>query len=256
MERGSRSTSWVTHLLITLVAIVLGSRFGWPRQLWAQGGPMILSLGDDSYITWSELESRTGAVVKREAGDASLTDFSLLVLSNVSYASLPEGVRDGLRGYLEQGGAMLITGGKQSYGSGGYADTELADLLPLRPSRDDWLPHPFGPTLILQPGHPILKGIEIPTMAFFNELDLNVGGVEIARYVRTQRLPHPLIAERRSDAGTILAVALDLTLTGEWKDRNRFAQNCAEYLLQQSRILPPQTRSNLHRGAPSTCCAT
>lgn len=275
MERASRLPSWVTHFFITLVVIVLGSRLSWPWELWAQSGAMILSLGDDSYITWSELESRTGAVVKREAGDAPLTDFSLLVLSNVSYASLPEGVRDGLRGYLEQGGAMLITGGKQSYGSGGYAGTELADLLPLRPSRDDWLPHPFGPTLILQPGHPILKGIEIPTMAFFNELDLNGGAVEIAQYRKASkagivggrdpgggqiqgggRRPMPLIAERRSDAGTILAVALDLTLTGEWKDRGRFAQNCVKYLLQQSRIVPPQKRSNLHRGAPSTCCGT
>ena len=275
MRRIPESASSAARVLITLIAIVSGSLCGYPGQLRAQSGPMILSLGDDSYITWSELESRTGAVVKREAGDTPLDDFSLLVLSNVSYTSLPEGVRDGLRRYLEQGGAMLITGGKQSYGSGGYADTELADLLPLRPSRDDWLPHPFGPTLILQPGHPILKGIEIPTMAFFNELDLNGGAVEIAQYRKASkagivgggdpgggqiqgggRRPMPLIAERRSDAGTILAVALDLALTGEWKDRNRFAQNCAEYLLQQSRIVPPQKRSNLDRGAPSTCCAT
>jgi len=275
VERASRSASSASRVPIVLIAIVFGSLWGCPGQVRAQSGQMILSLGDDSYITWSELESRTGAVVKREAGDAPLTDFSLLVLSNVSYTSLPEGVRDGLRGYLEQGGAMLITGGKQSYGSGGYADTELADLLPLRPSRDDWLPHPFGPTLILQPGHPILKGIEIPTMAFFNELDLNGGAVEIAQYRKASkagivgggdpgggqiqgggRRPMPLIAERRSDAGTILAVALDLTLTGEWKDRNRFAQNCAEYLLQQSRIVPPQKRGNLHRGAIVPCCAT
>jgi hypothetical protein len=93
-------------------------------------------------------------------------------------------------------------------------------------------------------------------MAFFNEVELNVGGVEIARYSRAQRLPHPLIAERSANAGTILAVALDLTLTGEWKDRDHFAQNCVAYLLQQSRIVPPQERSNLHRGAVSTCCAT
>jgi len=178
------------------------------------------------------------------------------VLSNISYTSLPDPVRDGLQEFLARGGSILFTGGDRSYGSGGYVGTQLADLLPLRPSRDDWLPRPFGPTLILQPGHPILKGIEIPTMAFFNEVELNVGGVEIARYVRTQRLPHPLIAERSSDAGTILAVALDLTLTGEWKDRGRFARNCVAYLLQQSRIVPPQKRSNLHRGALSTCCAT
>ncbi|HZY31519.1 MAG TPA: hypothetical protein VFF86_07735, partial [Candidatus Methylomirabilis sp.] len=133
----------------------------------------------------------------------------------------------------------------------------------------------FGPTLILQPGHPILKGIEIPTMAFFNELDLNGGAVEIAQYRKASkagivgggdpgggqiqgggRRPMPLIAERSTGAGTILAVALDLTLTGEWKDRHRFAQNCVEYLLQRSRIVPPQKRSDLHRGAMFTCCAT
>ena len=256
MTTAAKPASSTRRLLAMLAATIVGLLLICPPGVSAETGPMILSLGDDSYLTWSGVESRTGAVVKREAGDASLNDFSLLVLSNVSYASLPEGVRDGLRGYLEQGGTILITGGKQSYGNGGYAGTELGDLLPLRPSRDDWLPHPFGPTLILQPGHPILKGIEIPAMAFFNEVELNVGGVEVARYVRAQRLPHPLIAERSSNAGTILAVALDLTLTGEWKDRGRFAQNCVAYLLQQSRIVPPQKRSNLHRGAPSTCCAT
>ena len=275
MTTAAKPASSTRRVLAMLAATIVGLLLICPPGVLAETGPMILSLGEDSYITCSELESRTGAVVKREAGDAPLTDFSLLVLSNVSYTSLPEGVRDGLRGYLEQGGAMLITGGKQSYGSGGYADTELADLLPLRPSRDDWLPHPFGPTLILQPGHPILKGIEIPTMAFFNELDLNGGAVEIAQYRKASkagivgggdpgggqiqgggRRPMPLIAERRSDAGTILAVALDLTLTGEWKDRGRFAQNCVEYLLQQSRIVPPQKRSDLHRGAIVPCCVT
>ena len=230
----------------------------------AQGGSMILSLGDDSYITWSEVESRTGAVVKRELGTSPLIDFSMLVLSNISYPSLPEALRDGLQKYLGHGGSVLVTGGRQSYGSGGYAGTELADLLSLRPSRDDWLPHPFGPTLILQPGHPILRGIEIPTMAFFNELDVNGGAVEIAQYRKGSkaafaggrdpgggeiqgggRRPMPLIAERRSGGGTVLAIALDMTLTGDWKDRDRFAQNCIEYLLQQSRIEPPQKRGEL-----------
>jgi hypothetical protein len=236
---------------------------------------MILSLGDDSYITWSELQSQAGAVVVREQGDVPLAGFSLVVLSNIGYASLPEGVRDGLQGYLEQGGSLLITGGKQSYGSGGYAGTEVADLLPLRPSRDDWLPHPFGPTFILQPNHPILRGVVVPTMAFFNELDLSGGAVEIAQYRKASkagivgggdpgggqvqgggRRPMPLIAERRSGGGTVIAVALDLTLTGEWKDRDRFARNCIDYLLQQSRILPIQKRGDFHHGGPRPCCAT
>jgi hypothetical protein len=207
------------------------------------GGQMVLSLGDDSYIPWSEVEARTGAVVRRELGEWSLSDFSVLVLSNISYGTLPEAVRSGLRDYLARGGSVLVTGGNRSYGSGGYAGTELAELLPLRASRDDFGYHPYGPTLIVQPGHPILREIAIPTMAFFNELELNIGSVEIAQYVRSRRLPWSLIAERVSSAGTVLAIALDMTLTGNWKDRDRFAQNCVEYLLQRSRIIPAPGRA-------------
>ncbi len=233
----------------------MGSWLLHPHDLSAEKRRMILSLGDDSYLTWSEVESRTGAVVKRDIGESPLADFSVLILSNLRYASLPDAVRDGLQRYLSQGGSVLVTGGQQSYGSGGYAGTELADLLPLRPSRDDWASHPFGPTLILQPGHPILKDVEIPAMASFNELDLGSGAIEIARYVRTQRLPHPLIAERRVGSGTMLAIALDMTLTGDWRDRDRFAQNCVEYLLQRSRIEPHEKDSHLYHGARA-CCGT
>ena len=250
-----RPPSSTSRALLVLAASVLGFRLICPLDLSAEKRPMILSLGVDSYITWSEVESRSGAVVKRELGESRLTDFSLLVLSNISYASLPEALRDGLQGYLSQGGSVLVTGGQQSYGSGGYAGTELADLLPLHPSRGDWVRPPLGPTLILQPGHPILKDVEIPAMASFNELDLGSGAIEIARYVRTQRLPHPLIAERRVGSGTMLAIALDMTLTGGWRDRDRFAQNCVEYLLQRSRIEPYEKQSHLYHGARA-CCAT
>jgi hypothetical protein len=270
----STSASRANRVMIVLAVSVLGFWLLSPYVLSADNSPMILSLGDDSYITWSEVEARTGAAVRRELGEDPLTGYSVLILSNINYASLPEAVRDGLREYLGRGGSVLVTGGKQSFGSGGYAGTELADLLPLRPSRDDWLPHPFGPTLILQPGHPILAGIEVPTMAFFNELDLNSGAVEIGQYRKASkagivggkdpgggevqgggRRPMPLIAEGRVGDGTILAVALDMTLTGDWKNRDRFAQNCVDYLLKRSRIEPPEKHGDLHRGV-RTCCAT
>jgi hypothetical protein len=249
---------------ILLAAAASGSQLIHPVELSADGFPMILSLGDDSYIGWSAIESHTGAIVKRELGENRPTDFSVQILSNVSYASLPEALRGGFQEYVARGGSVLITGGQQSYGSGGYADTEIANLIPLRPSRDDWLPHPFGPTLLLEPGHPILRGIEIPTMAFFNELDLGDGAVEIAQYRKASkagvvggrdpgggqvqgggRRPMPLIAERSVGTGTILAIALDMTLTGDWRDRDRFAQNCVEYLLQRSRIEAPKDRSRM-----------
>ena len=255
---GARKPAPLTVRILTVVTwALLGWALSPPPDLLADGGLTILSLGDDSYLTWPEVESRTGAVVRRELGDSPLAAFSVVVLSNVGYDSLPEAVRDGLAGYLARGGALLVSGGKQSYGSGGYAGTALADLLPLKPSRDDWLPHPFGPTLILQPDHPILRGVVILTMAFFNELDLGSGAVEIAQYRKGSkaavagggnpgggeiqgggRRPMPLIAERSIGSGTILAIAMDMTLTGDWKDRDLFAQNCVGYLLQRSRIEP------------------
>lgn len=252
---------------IVVSALVLGSGLVWPIDLLADTGPMILSLGDDSYLAWSDVESQMGAGVRREIGENRLTDFSVLILSNISYSSLPEQVREGLREYVEKGGSLLITGGPNAYGSGGYAGTDLADLLPLRPSRDDWITHPFGPTLILQPGHPILKDVEIPTMAFFNELDLSSGAVEIAQYRKASkagivggrdpgggqiqgggRRPWPLIAERALATGTALAIAIDMTLTGEWKDRDRFALNCVEYLFRRSQITPAKKGSELPHG--------
>jgi hypothetical protein len=192
------------------------------------------------------------------------------VVSNVGYTSLPEAVRDGLPDYLARGGSVLVTGGSRAYGSGGYAGTEFGELLPLRPSREDFGYHPYGPTYIVQPEHPILKGIVIPTMAYFNELEVNDHSIEIAYYhkavargptvggtappgvtggARVARpltvgvaLPAmPLIAERRVGAGTILAIAIDLALPLDkdaWSDRGRFAQNCIDYLLQRSRIVP------------------
>lgn len=249
-----KRVSLIARILTPVTGILLSWALNPPPDLLADGGPAILSLGDDSYVNWSAVESRTGAVVRRELGDSPLAGFSVVVLSNVSYDSLPETVRDGLADYLTSGGSLLVSGGKQAYGSGGYAGTALADLLPLKPSRDDWLPHPFGPTFILQPDHPILGGVVIPTMAFFNEVDLNSGAQEIAQYRKGSKAAFagggnpgggviegggrrlmPLIAERSVGSGTILAIALDMTLTGDWKDRDRFAQNCVEYLLQRSR---------------------
>lgn len=262
MRRRRKPAPAVTAGILTVVTgILLSWALGSPQDLLADAGPSILSLGDDSYVTWSEVEGRTGAVVRREIGDSSLTEFSVVILSNASYDSLPEAVRNGLADYLERGGSLLVSGGKQSYGSGGYVGTELAELLPLKPSRDDFGYNPYGPTLLLQPRHPILQGVALPPMGYFNELELNSGAVEIAQYRKGSkaaftggrdpgggeiggggRRPMPLIAEKSVGQGTILAIAMDMALSLDkdtWKDRDRFAQNCVEYLLQRSKIEPP-----------------
>jgi len=222
---------------------------------------LILSLGNDSYLPQRAVEEATGAQVRRDLGSFDLTDFSLVILSNIPYGNLPSGVQRGLVDFVQQGGSLLVTGGSRAYGSGGYAGTDIGAILPLKPTRSDWVPHPFGPTLILQPSHPILQGVTVLTMAFFNELDLNSGAMEIAQYRKASkaafagggdpgggeiagggRRPMPLIAEGQSGKGTIIAIALDLTQTGSWKDQDRFVVNTVKYLMDQSTLGPPKPR--------------
>jgi hypothetical protein len=53
------------------------------------------------------------------------------------------------------------------------------------------------------------------------------------------RRTFPLIAERRQGQGTILAIALDMNATGEWRDRDTFTMNTIRYLVTQSRLPAP-----------------
>lgn len=253
---------------------------------------LIFSLGNDGYLPRRAIEEATGAEIKRDLGRVELTDFSLVILSDTPYQSLPSEVQKGLVEFVQKGGSLLVTGGPNAYGSGGYAGTDIGDVLPLKPSRTDWLPHPFGPTFIIQPGHPILSGVTIITMAHFNELDLNSGAVEIAQYRAASkagvqaggmtgagtpiggpgtpavpggvgigvvpsptgageaggiqgggRRPMPLVAEGRSGSGTVIAIALDLTQTGSWKDRDLFVVNTIKYLMERSKLGPPKPKS-------------
>lgn len=294
-----KSLRWYGRLIGLALALSLGVGAGLkPAPTMGQGLPkLILSLGNDGYLPRRAVEEATGAEVKKDLGGFELTDFSLVILSDIPYQGLPSEVQKGLVEFVQKGGSLLVTGGPNAYGSGGYTGTDIGAILPLKPTRIDWLPHPFGPTFIIQPGHPILSSVTIITMAHFNELDLNSGAVEIAQYRAAPkagasaggmtgagtpiggvtgtppgtptvpggvgigvvpsptgageaggiqgggRRPLPLVAEGRSGDGTIIAIALDLTQTGSWKDRDPFIFNTIKYLMERSKLGPPKPRS-------------
>lgn len=206
---------------------------------WAEAPKVILSLGNDSYIPREEVERATGAVVQGELKDLKLTEVSVVILSNIPYSSLPPNVQKGLVEFLEKGGSLLITGGSQSFGSGGYMGTDLAPLLPLTPLPGDWKIHPFGAAVPLQPDHPALSGVTLPVVANFNDTNPSPGASVITQYPR-RGLP-PLMAEKGSGAGTVFAVAFDLAELsgGGWPDENKFVLNLLTYLLGRSRLGPP-----------------
>ncbi len=72
----------------------------------------------------------------KEIFEESLSGFDLIVLQDFPFGPFNlEQYLPQLTQYLQGGGAMLVLGGPQSFGAGGYAGTGLADLLPVEVAR-------------------------------------------------------------------------------------------------------------------------
>jgi hypothetical protein len=219
----------------------------------AGAAKLILALGDDSYIPSGAVQE---VEVKKELGEYELDEFAVVILSNVSYGALPSAVREGLSEYLSRGGSLLITGGPNAYGSGGYR--VVANILPFEIRADqDWTARPFKPVIPLQPGHPILEGVTLRTVGNFNDLNPKPGAVEIAQYaggglgrgigggpggpiITRGTFPNPMVAEQRVGQGTALGIAFDLgqEVRSSWADGSRFVQNLLNYLVALSPLEP------------------
>ena len=212
----------------------------------AQAPRMILTLGSSGFLDPGGVQSRTGATVKAEMEKFRLKDFALIVLANAPLGGLPAAVQSGLVQYVNEGGAVLITGGSQSFGSGGYQ--AVASVLPFElRSSDDWRFTPFRSPVILQPGHPILTGVSFIPVGTLNDMNPRrdaaeimqaAGGGSAARRATGTgggSYPYPLIAELGVGAGRVLGVAFDLNEYASMRDRDLFVRNTIGYLLAISR---------------------
>jgi hypothetical protein len=208
-----------------------------PASADAQGARQILVLGDAGYLDDQAVARALGAVVIHNAGTVQLREVSALVLANIALGSLPDHIRAGLIPYVNSGGALLITGGKLSFGSGGYQ--AVAPILPFAiRSTDDWRAIPFRPPVPLQPGHPILAGVEFTTIGYVNDMNPLAGATEIVQAAGgggAGSYPYPLIAEREA-GGRVIGMAFDPTgLAGAMPTLPRLIQNTLQYLLGGSR---------------------
>ena len=215
-----------------LIGVLLGVSL-WLYSATAEPTKLVLALGDGSYVP---AEAVTGAEVANELGDRDLVEFAVVILSNIPYNQLPGAVQEHLTEFLDQGGSLLITGGPNAYGSGGYQP--MAALVPFEMrATHDWRSHPFKQVIPIQPDHPILRGVTFRTVGSFNDLNPKPAAVEIAKYAGGRTgFPSPLIAELRVGQGTVVGVALDLgrELQNGWRDGNRFVQNLLTYLVTRS----------------------
>lgn len=234
MRAGSRRF-WARLLVLGLAILV-------PAGLAAQAPKrLILSLGADGYLGPADVEGATGATLLKALGRWKVTDLSVIVLSNLGFESLPGPLQAGLIEFLDQGGSLLMTGGPQSFGTGGYGESPIAGRLPfgIRAPKD-WISRPFRLALPLRADHPILSGIRLPLVGNFNDMNPKGTATEIAQYAGGGFFLSPLIAEH-SGAGTVLGLAFDPNeIVGSWSDGPAFVRNTIQYLLDRSRILAPK----------------
>lgn len=215
-----------------------------PPSLAAAGAPrqaplMILALGNTGYLNPTDIQAATGAAIKQDMEKFELKDFAGVVLANVAFAALPGPVQQGLVQYVNDGGAVLITGGAQSFGSGGYQ--AVTSLLPFQlRSNSDWRFTSFRAPVPLQAGHPILAGVTFIPVGTLNDMNPRPDATEILQAagggVAGPR--YPLIAEVGSGSGRVLGIAFDLNDFAGMRDRDLFVRNTITYLLRASRMGP------------------
>ena len=212
---------------------------GWTPPLVAGETRMVLALGSTGFLSSGAIQASSGADVTSEVDKFKLQDFAVIVLANIPYTALPGSVQQGLVEYVNDGGALLLTGGPQAFGSGGYA--AVAPIVPFQiRSSSDWRSTPFRPPVALQPGHPILAGVEFITVGAVNDMNPRPDATEILRAAGGGSAggvsyPYPLIAEIGVGAGRVLGIAFDLNDFSGMRDRDQFIQNTVSYLVSVSR---------------------
>jgi hypothetical protein len=209
---------------------------------------MVLALGNTGFLNPTDIQAATGAVVKQDLEKFQLKGFAVVVLANVAFGGLPGPVQQGMVQYVNDGGAVLITGGGQSFGSGGYQ--AVASILPFQiRSANDWRFTPFRPPVVLQPGHPTMGGVSFIPIGGLNDMNPRPDAPEILQAAgggsAAGRVtggggggsyPYPLIAEVTTGAGRVLGIAFDLNEFAGMRDRDLFVRNTIAYLLSASRM--------------------
>jgi len=169
--------------------------------------------------------------------------FDVVILGDIARAEFTDEQLQGLKDYVSGGAGLLAIGGYHAYGPGGYADSPVADLLPLKihGPADGQSAGNFAPALTpLGRAHPVFEGCEkffedssnpadaaaeksAAAMATLDGANRVVGvkpGAEILMVNPKETLPGgnenmPVVAVQQFGVGRVLALTADTT----WKWR-------------------------------------
>ena len=158
-----------------------------------------------------------------------LDSFDLVVFQNFTYRGYQmEHYLPNIKRFVENGGAVIVTGGDVSYGLGGWQGTPVEDILPFRivPGKPEFDEQPFvmkvtpeglnHPVTALAPNAEATRKLwdEQPALLGLNlNLVARPDSLVLAEHPTLQSFgkPAPVIAARQVGKGRVLAVASDAT---------------------------------------------
>ncbi len=198
----------------------------------------------------------------REMFTEEIYNFDLLFYDNFSYRRFfPSAYLDHIKNFVEQGGGFIMLGGEDSFGRGGYAETSIEEILPVKiDPGSNWVRERVSPVVAGELSHPILElaadittskkiWSEMPDMEGYDPKIKASGNAEVL-VESPEGLP--LIVSGSHGKGRVLVFNSNSTwrwamgLSGQGKTPyyyNRFWQNTLRYAMQspeteQVRIFP------------------
>ena len=161
------------------------------------------------------------------AAGADYAKFDVIVLGDIGRDEFSGVQLEYLKDFVAGGGALAALGGYHAFGPGGYADSPLADLLPVTMGgeRDGQVDGAFVPVLTSAGrSHPIFRGTEELFDAPDERTKLDGAtrvtgakpGAQVLAVHDTERVggrPMPVVAVQRYAGGRVMAVTADTT----WK---------------------------------------
>lgn len=148
--------------------------------------------------------------------ESQLLEFDLVILVDIPRQALGQNFEDLLTSYVrEHGGALLMTGGRNSFADGGYETSPLSEILPVNLPRGQRLQSGPFPIVLAGPGaqHAITMLDEnpeinrrvwqsLPPLTGFNPTEAKEG-VELLAVIQGQ---FPALALHRIGSGKVMAM--------------------------------------------------
>lgn len=175
---------------------------------------------------------------------ASLAAYSAVLLVPLSgkNAGMTSAQMNTLAAYVRGGGGLVMVGGTNSFGAGGFEKTPLAELLPVQITRsDDNVVNVTQRPAVTAGDHPLLAGLPVQWPAFgsayggYHDVRLKEGATQVLSVDPTVAADVPFVAAWDAGEGRVLSFgALWAFGTGEqfkaWEHAGRFLGNMVQWL--------------------------